>query len=351
MILGEDPTAGGSREPVKTALSFYEIGIPRGSTIISSRIRFEVDAVDVAPCKLYITVEDSKDTARLTNANHEVSKRMPVNFTGSPTPTSVDWTVQEWNSPHVFRYMPCIGEAKIEGDPPPGCGENGVSLNPLVQRIVNQREWRKMHDIMFHVEGKGTRRAQSSKNQALGPELQVKLYTPGVDVSPSILADLRVQQPFPDPEDWAHPHSKAKQRYLTHIILCSVAGLAISVLCLAIGLAVTLNRHVCDCDKGHAVSHAEHHYHGSEIAQVRATLLIIGPLIIGGAAMGLIQCGLFTSRVHRAMTLYHQAAQNYSTKVSAVHTAYHNLNGTAAFKDLLKLGAFSACVKMGFTAR
>lgn len=224
IILGEEPNTQSTRgDPVLTAISFYEIGIPRGSTVIQSRVRLEVDAVDVSQATLQITVEKGEDPPRLTNVNGEVSARPTVNFTDSPVPTHVEWKPQPWNLPHVFRYMPCVGEGS-KSQAPPRCGDGGVSLNPLVQRTVNQHGWRKNHDIVFIVSGTGTRRAQSSKNQALGPELQVRVYVPGVEVSPSIFADLHIRAEFPDGDDWENPSSKPRQRYLTHIILCTIVG-------------------------------------------------------------------------------------------------------------------------------
>ena len=234
VVLGELPDAGG-KESVLTAIAFYEIGIPPGSTVLESRMRLEVDQPDFGPSKLSFTVESGLDPARLTNINKDVSSRIPVNYSQTPVPTEVEWESNApWSTAHVFKYAPCHGEG-TQNDRPSGCGDGPTSFNPLVQRVINQRGWLPKNDIVFLVKGTGTRRAQTSRNQALGPELQVRVYAPGVEVSPPLLMDLGIHSTFPDHEDWrqgagdanARPPKPASQtwlRYLQHLLLCAVPG-------------------------------------------------------------------------------------------------------------------------------
>jgi hypothetical protein len=159
-------------------MRFTGIAIPRRSEIVDAFVRFTVDEATVAETNLSIRAHATGDAPAFTTVARDL--------TGRPTTqASVPWAPAPW------PVVDASGEAQ---ETPP--------LTPIVQELVNRRDFDAGAAMAFVVTGEGRRTARSSDRT---PDKAPRLVVEFIPAPPPELhtLDLRVQASMDDVEERA----------------------------------------------------------------------------------------------------------------------------------------------------
>lgn len=143
--LTEDVVAGTNQI---IGMRFTGITIPTNAIISTAHIEFEVDHASIPITNLTFWAQDIDDAPTFANSNYNISNR-------TKTSASVDWlNVSEWDVIDVKHNSP--------------------NLATLIQEVVDRPGWLNGNDIVFLVEGNGTRAAKSFNGSSSGaPKLVI----------------------------------------------------------------------------------------------------------------------------------------------------------------------------------
>ena len=126
-------------------LRFAGVGIPRGATIVTAWVQFQVDETSSGTVSLTIAGEASDNTPTFTSATGNVSSR-------PQTAAVVPWSPPAW---------PTVGAA--------GAGQRTPNLAAVIQEIVNRAGWLSGRSLVLIVRGTGWRVAESYEGGAAAP--------------------------------------------------------------------------------------------------------------------------------------------------------------------------------------
>lgn len=156
----------------KVGLRFNNLQIPRGATIQSAYLEFEVDEAQSEATNLSLRAQDSDNAPTFTSAAYNVSSRLL-------TAAAVDWNVPAWNTLNVKQRTP--------------------DLAALLQAIINRSGWVEGNSIAFVVSGSGHRTAKAyDLSPATAPLLHIEYSAVPVLVNDLIAENLEVTQAIQD---------------------------------------------------------------------------------------------------------------------------------------------------------
>lgn len=135
-------------------MRFNQLPIPRGSTILSAAIQFQVDEATTEATSLMLHGQAVDNAPSFTPTVDDLSTR-------SLTASSVAWNPPAWNQ---------IGQAGPEQRTP--------DLSSIVQEIVNRSGWQSGNSMVFFVSGSGQRVAESYNGSPGGAPLLMIQYAP-----------------------------------------------------------------------------------------------------------------------------------------------------------------------------
>lgn len=119
-------------------LRFNQVNLERGTQVRSAAIQFVCDEASAEPASLIISAQDSGHAERFSGDKHDLSSR-------PKTSVEVAWQPAPW---------------KRSGDA--GDAQRTVDLAPLVQAVLNRKDWQPGNSIAFFFSGAGTRTACSA---------------------------------------------------------------------------------------------------------------------------------------------------------------------------------------------
>lgn len=137
-------------------LRFTGIDIPKGAVITNAYIQFTVDEVSLGQAALSIRGENTDDAAPFTTAPFTASSRLTTN-------ASVGWAPADWTVRNVADLA-----------------QRTPDLSAIIQEIVNRTGWANLNDIVFLINGSGTRTAESFEGKAAAaPLLHIEWQSSG----------------------------------------------------------------------------------------------------------------------------------------------------------------------------
>jgi hypothetical protein len=152
-------------------MRFRAVTVPRGATIISADVQFQVDENDSPATSLGIRGEAADNAATFTTATRNISTR-------NRTISAVSWTPPAWPSRNVA-----------------GPDQRTPNLAALVQEIVNRPGWQSGNALVLIVTGTGKRVAEAFDGvPAAAPLLRVD-YIAGEGPPPNTLPVVTITQP------------------------------------------------------------------------------------------------------------------------------------------------------------
>jgi type IV pilus assembly protein PilY1 len=134
-------------------LRFQNVQIPRGVTVTSAYIRFEVDEADSSATTLTIKGQKTDNAPAFTGATNDVSSRSAG---ASGTTATVSWAPAAWAT---------VGETETTAD-----------IKSIVQEIAGQSSWCSGNSMVLTLEGTGRRVAMSYDGNAAGAPVLVINY-------------------------------------------------------------------------------------------------------------------------------------------------------------------------------
>ncbi len=144
-------------------MRFVGLQIPQGARINSAHIQFTVEETDgIDPCNLFIYGEVSNNAETFTNNFGDISGR-------ARTSSVISWSPPDWQ---------VVGEA--------GSAQKTTDIAPVIQEIVDRREYTSNSAIVIIIDGSGKRSGESYDGSASkAPELCVEytLTTESVEIS------------------------------------------------------------------------------------------------------------------------------------------------------------------------
>lgn len=132
---------------------FAGVGVPRGATIESASVQFQVDEASPDAAALAIRGEASDDSASFRSASGDVSAR-PLTSAG------IAWTPPPWST---------VGAA--------GSDQQTPELAPIIQEIVDRPGWSSGNALSLVFEGSGRRTAEAWDGTSAGAALLRIRYT------------------------------------------------------------------------------------------------------------------------------------------------------------------------------
>jgi hypothetical protein len=133
-------------------IRFPGINVPKGATIVSSYVQFQVDEKGTAAASLTFRGQAIDNAPTFTTASGNISSR-------ARTTAAVLWTPPAWNT---------IGAA--------GADQRTPDLSPVIQEIVNRPGWASGNAMVLIVTGSGTRTAESFNGDTAGAPLLHIVY-------------------------------------------------------------------------------------------------------------------------------------------------------------------------------
>ena len=173
--VGDDP---GKNENQLGGLRFQDIVVPQGATISSAYIEFETDEVDTVSTSVIISAQDHDNPPTFTTALNNISDR-------TTTTASVSWNnIPSWNT---------VSEK-----------HNTPDISSLLQEVVDRPGWNPGNNIVFIIDGTGSRTAESydgeSANAAL-LHIEYTTLTPNIPPTANAGADQNVDEDSSVPLD------------------------------------------------------------------------------------------------------------------------------------------------------
>lgn len=152
---------GVGKNPLMVGLRFPGISIPKGATIVSAYMEFEVDATskNQSPCNLYVFAENNDNPETFNGAANS-----PKMLTSRPKLNdSVSWTIASDDFTTVnSKYK-------------------SADIKTLVQKLVNRNGWANGNAMAFYITGTGTREVESVEGEAAAAASLIITFTePGV---------------------------------------------------------------------------------------------------------------------------------------------------------------------------
>lgn len=148
--LGED-----KGRPQLVGLRFAGLSIPRGASITSAHLQFQVDEVNTGTTDLTIAGEASDDALTFTSSSGNITSR-------TTTAASVTWSPPPWATK---------GEA--------GAAQQTPDIATVIQEIVNRPGWQSGNSLVLIIAGTGERTAESFDGDATGaPLLHIEYVAP-----------------------------------------------------------------------------------------------------------------------------------------------------------------------------
>jgi hypothetical protein len=145
-------TDGSTQQVVGTR--FVGVQIPRGATVTSAYVQFQVDEVSTGVSSMTIRAENSDNAATYTSGSGTITARA---VTGS-----VSWTPPGW---------PTINVA--------GTDQRTADISSLVQAVVNRTGWVAGNALALQFSGTGRRTAEAFEGSTTGAALLHVEYTTG----------------------------------------------------------------------------------------------------------------------------------------------------------------------------
>lgn len=167
-------------------LRFNEVFLEQGTEIRSAFIQFVCDEPSSEPTSLIITAQDSGHAERFSSDPHNLSSRPRVD-------KELEWSPGKWKR---------NGSATEH--------ERTVDLAPLVQAVVNRKDWKAGNSIAFFISGTGQRTAIAFQGHGeSAPQLIVDAdESHPADNEPPVASAYRVRLLFAPPQT---PQSDLRQ--------------------------------------------------------------------------------------------------------------------------------------------
>ncbi len=138
---------------ILTGMRFQNVTIPQGATVYKAYIEFETDDYGKVPTDLVFSGQDIDDAPAFTEALYDLSSRTKTTATAS-------WSnLAAWDAVSVKVYSPNVA--------------------PIIQEIVDRGGWTSGNDMVFFVEGTGSRSAESYDGEPENAPNLLVAYTAG----------------------------------------------------------------------------------------------------------------------------------------------------------------------------
>ena len=141
-------------------MRFNGIAIPRGATISSAYVQFQVDEATSNATALTVRGQ-ATDNAATFSSSAKVSTR-------TRTASGVSWSPVAWT---------VVGQA--------GAGQRTPNIAPIIQEIVNRTGWRSGNSLAIIINGTGKRTAEAFEDLPAGAPLLRVDYSTGANTAPS----------------------------------------------------------------------------------------------------------------------------------------------------------------------
>ena len=162
--LGEEGVTTNNDKAQLIGLRFTDIQIPQGAYITNSYIQFTADNDNDETTFVTIKGEATDSSATFAQESFSVSSRI----TGS---ASADWNPAPWTT----DYAPGADSSAFRG-----LNQRTVSINSVIQEIINRAGWKEGNALSLIITGTGEREAESFEgasdhgNAGLAPTLHIE---------------------------------------------------------------------------------------------------------------------------------------------------------------------------------